>query len=491
MSERTVTWQGHPHAPAPLAAIAAAKKQGPVTVVDDADRPVDLGAGKRLKETLRTIWQRLLQFDFDVLMRLMTSRKAPNFTAPQSRGDGPVVVVLPVVPDMSHTFVYRELLAILRLRPDWRVVALQHNELAPRHREAEELLQHVTFLPRDGVTRSHVRAKNWLFQKRGRQLISLYRAQPDHESQRLLSKQLLRDPRHPGNAFALADMLRGMTPRHIHVYASTWPANVAMGAAHLLDVPFSISSYVDFEFPYSHKLLAEKVARATFFRVVTKFCQDRLCEMQEAATPERTPVVYLGIDLDNWQDRCEPAGKGVLVSAARIVEKKGLHLMPPALAQLQQKGVAFRWYVIGDGPELARIRDLCDEHGISDHVELLGARDNATVREALKHADAAVLPCIVAQDGERDGIPIFFIEGMALGVPVVTTPISGIPELIRDGDTGYLHATSDVQALADKLAEVLGNPEQAREVGARGRDEVHRTLDVNESASRLIAHIER
>jgi len=491
VSERTVTWQGHPHAPAPLGAIAAAKREGPVTVVDDRGRPVQLGAMRRLKETLRTIGDRLLQIDFAILSKLLTKRVGPAVAEGQGKGNGPVVIVLPVLPDMSHTFVYRELLAILKQRPDWQVVALQHNEQAPRHREAEEVLKRVTFLPRDGVMRSHTRMRNWLFQSRGRQLISLYRSQHDRESQQLFGKQMLRDPRHPGNAFVLADMLRKVAPRHIHVYASTWPANVAMGAAHLLDVPFSISSYVDFEFPYSHKLLAEKLQRATFFRVVTQFCQDRVCELQPSTPAERVPVVYLGIDLDNWQDRNTPAGRGVLVSAARIVEKKGLHLMPAALAQLKQKGIAFKWCVIGDGPELARIRGLCNEHGITDQVELLGARDNATVREALKNADAAVLPCIVAEDGERDGIPIFFVEAMALGVPVVTTPISGIPELIRDGDTGFLHATSDVQALADKLAEVLKDPEEARAIGERGRDEVHRTLDVNESARQLIAHIER
>lgn len=491
MNERTVTWQGHPHAPAPLGAIRAAQQQGPVTIVDDAGRPVALGAMRRLAESMRTIWQRLLQFDMAVFAAIMTSRKAPQSTPATAKSTGPVVVVLPVLPDMSHTFVYRELLAILKQRPDWQVVVLAHNEQAPRHREAEELLQRATFLPRDGVTRSHIRSKNWILQRRGRELMSLYRAQTDDESRRLLGKQMLRDPRHPGNAFALADMLRTVAPRHIHVYASTWPANVAMGAAHLLNVPFSISSYVDFEFPYSHKLLAEKVQRATFFRVVTQFCQKRLCELQPDAPMQRVPVVYLGIDLENWQDRNTPPGRGMIVSAARIVEKKGLHLMPPALALLQEKGIAFKWCVIGDGPELARIAQLCEQHGISERVELLGARDNSTVREALMHADVAVLPCIVAADGERDGIPIFFVEAMALGVPVVTTPISGIPELIRDNDTGFLHATSDVTALADKLLAVLGDPELARSVGERGRAEVQRTLDVNESATQLIAHIER
>lgn len=490
MSERTVVWRGWPNATAPLGEIAAARRQGTVRVVDDLGRAVSFGLFSLAVEGLRVAWHALLRLDLHVFAALCSRRRSPPL-ADTKPGDGPVVIVLPVLPDLSHTFVYRELLAILEQRPDWRVVALAQNHQAPVHREAEALLGRVTFLQRYGITGWWSRAIRWLLRSRGSQLVSMYRAQPDAASRDLFDKHVLRDPRHPGNAFALADLLRHWSPRHVHCYSSTWPANVAMGAAHLLAVPFSISSYVDFEFPYSHKLLAEKVARATFFRVVTRFCRDRLRALHPELTEQRVPVVYLGLDLDNWQDRATPTGEGVLVSAARIVRKKGLHLMPPALAKLRQRGVAFRWRVLGDGDELPRIRELCAQHGVADAVELLGARSNADVREALRTADAAVLPCIVAEDGERDGIPIFFTEAMALGVPVVTTPISGIPELVRDGDTGFLCATGDVDSLADALQRVLDAPEAARAVGARGRDEVHRTLDVRESARQLIGCIER
>ena len=111
-------------------------------------------------------------------------------------------------------------------------------------------------------------------------------------------------------------------------------------------------------------------------------------------------------------------------------------------------------------------------------------------QQLLLAADAAVLPCVVASDGERDGIPIFLCEAMALGVPVVTTRVSGIPELVRDGDTGVLCAPGDTNALADALARVLGDPEFASAIGARGRAAVHRELDVDRLVGRLIARIE-
>jgi glycosyltransferase involved in cell wall biosynthesis len=279
----------------------------------------------------------------------------------------------------------------------------------------------------------------------------------------------------------------------VHVWSSTWPANVAMGAAHLLGAPFSISSYVDFEFPYTLKLLAAKLRRATFFRVVTRYCRQQLLALPEAPADlgGRAPAIWLGLDLAEWRDEAPLAGTGVLVSAARLVPKKGLHLLPPALAQLRARGIACRWRVVGDGPELAALRASCARHGVDDLVDFLGPRDNAAVRRELLAADAAVLPCVLTPDGERDGIPIFLCEAMALGVPAVTTPVAGIPELVRDGDTGFLARPGDVASLVDALARALGPRAAARAVAARGRAVVHAQLDVDRLSRQLVAEIER
>ncbi len=491
MNARTVVWQGWPHAPAPLGAIRTAARDARVQVVDDKGDAVPFGSWVRAREVLRAAWQRWLDGCLHGIAAL-AGRSDPPIAATTSN-TGPTVLVLPVLPDLSHTFVYREVLALLRQRPTWRVVVLAHNHHAPLHDEAKELLKVATFLPRAGITRAALRTLRWLLRPRGRQLFALYRREVGGAAHDLLGKLPLRDPRHPGNAFALADLLAAWQPRHLHVYASTWPANVAMGAAHLLGVPFSISSYVDFEFAYSHKMLPTKVARATFFRVVTRYCQDQLLAMRGLATPtrERTPVVYLGLDLAAWQQRTTPSGRGTIVSAARLVAKKGLRVVPAALAALRARGIPCRWRVIGDGPELAALQLACANHGVTDLVDFLGARDNNTVRAELLTADVALLPCIVATDGERDGIPIFLVEAMALGVPAVTTPVSGIPELVRDGDTGFLAQPGDSHSLAEVLAHTLTDRANAARIGERGRLAVHATLDVDVASRELIAHIER
>lgn len=489
-----VVWLGWPTAPAPLGAILVARRAaGGAEVVDEAGQPVPFGPWLLVREAVRGLWQRAVDLMLAGLAGGIAGRRSPPIVVASGRRDGPVVLVVPVLPDLSHTFVYREVLAVLRQRPDWRVVVLEHNRRAPVHAEAKALLAQATFLPRDGVTAHGLRVLRWLLRPAGRQLFGLYRAATGGSVHDLLGKGPLRSAKHPGNAFALADLLAPLRPRAVHVYSSTWPANVALGAAHLLGVPVSISSYVDFEFPYSHKLLAEKVARATFFRVVTEFCAARLRELPELPplSPARVPIVYLGLDLENWQETAAPTGRGVLVTAARLVPKKGLHVVPPALAMLRARGVPFRWRLIGDGPELASLQQACAQHGVADAVEFLGPRDNATVRQELLAADAALLPCVIAADGERDGIPIFLCEAMALGVPVVTTPVSGIPELVHDGDTGFLAVAGDSESLAKALTALLLDPVRARAVGEQGRAAVRSTLDVDDKARELIACIER
>ena len=488
MSDPAVVWQGRPYCPAPLAAIRAA---GPgALVVDEKGERVPFGPLRFAREGVRGLWLRALDAFCGAAAAAVAPRSAPPVRAGRP-GRGPVVLLLPVLPDLSHTFVYREVLSMLRQRPDWRVVVLQHNPTAPVHREAAELLPRVQFLRRDAITRRAVRVLGWLLRRAGRELFALYRERPGGGVRDLLGKNPLRDPRHPGNAFNLADQLAALDPRHLHVYSSTYAANVAMGAAHLLDVPFSISSYVDFEFAYDHQMLAEKMARARFFRVVTAFCAARLRErLALPADDTRVFVLWLGVDLENWQAPRRAARDGALVSAARFVEKKGLRFVPAALAELRRRGVPFRWVLIGDGPELAPIRSECERLGVADAVQFLGPKGNDVVREQLLGAAAALLPCVIAEDGERDGIPIFLCEAMALGVPVVSTPVSGIPELVTDRETGFLCAPGDPAALADTLAAALGDPARAGAIGAAGRALVHRELDVDRLTARLVARIE-
>lgn len=487
----TVVWHAHPHAPAPVRAIVRARRRGQCRVVDERGNELAFGMARLVGEAVRAATLRAGCMALGWIARACCSRRSPPLRRENANVSGPVVLVVPVLPDVSHTFVYREALALLEARPDWRCVALAAEPRAPQHPEAVALMRKSVFLPRGGVLSRLLRVLRWLCTARGRELFSLYRAAEGGSVAGLLHKRALADGRDPGNAFELADLLRGIRPRHVHVYSSTHPTNVAMGAAHLLSVPFSISSYVDFEFHYTHKLLAEKFARATFFRVVTRFCAGALQSTLGATfDASRCVVVYLGLDLENWSGRAAIEGRGVVVSAARLVEKKGLRLMPAALRALRDRGVAVRWRLVGDGPERAAIESAAAEAGVADLVDFVGPLGSDGIRRELLAADAAALPCVLAKDGERDGIPIFLNEAMALGLPVVTTSVSGIPEMVRDGETGFVCAPGDSVGLADALFRALVDKDAARRVGENARALVRSQLDVRATAVQLLARIE-
>ncbi len=487
----TVVWRSHPHAPAPVHAILRARRRGPCRVVDERGEELAFGSARLVREAVRAAFLRIGCLALSVLARACCARRSPPLRREDADAHGPVVLVVPVLPDVSHTFVYREVLALLESRPDWRCVALAAEPRAPKHPEALALMRKCVFLPRGGVLARVLRVLRWLCSARGRELFSLYRAAEGGSVAGLLHKRALADGRDPGNAFELADLLRVMRPRHVHVYSSTHPTNVAMGAAHLLGVPFSISSYVDFEFDYSHKLLAEKFARAAFFRVVSDFCRSRMAESVGCdARDSRLPVVDFGIELSQWPLSAKCAGRGSLVSVARLVPKKGLHQVPPALAELRRCGLTVSWAVIGDGPERARLEADCARLGVADCVEFLGSKDSSDVRRVLQHADLALLPCVMVEDGERDGIPVFLAEAMALGVPVVSSPVAGIPELVTDGETGFLCGPGDLDALVSLLAKLVADPCRAQSVVAKARRKVEAKFDVRATAAQLLARIE-
>jgi glycosyltransferase involved in cell wall biosynthesis len=461
-------------------------------VVDESGIALRIGWLRLLFEASRAVLLRVGCAALGAAARVACARTAPPLRRAEGRADGPVVLVVPVLPDTSHTFVYREALALLAARPTWRCVVLAAQTSAPRHREAEALAARSVFLPRSGVAARLLRIAKWLLTSRGRELFSIYRAAEGGSCAALLHKRALADGREPGNAFELAELLRPMRPRHVHVYSSTHPTNVAMGAAHLLGVPFSISSYVDFEFDYSHKLLAEKFARATFFRVVSQFCCSRMLEILALEPNERLrlPVVDFGIDLAAWPERVASPARGALLSVARLVPKKGLHLVPRVLQRLRREGVSVTWAVIGDGPERARIANLCRQCGVDDLVAFHGAKDSDAVRAILQCADIALLPCVMVDDGERDGIPVFLAEAMAVGVPVVTTPVAGIPELVEHGSTGFMCAPGDEAALAALLDRLLREPTIARSVVPRARAKVEAKFNVRATSAQLLARIE-
>ncbi|MEF4003079.1 colanic acid biosynthesis glycosyltransferase WcaL [Escherichia coli] len=177
--------------------------------------------------------------------------------------------------------------------------------------------------------------------------------------------------------------------------------------------------------------------------------------LQKMGCPrEKIAVSRMGVDMTRFSPRPvkAPATPLEIISVARLTEKKGLHVAIEACRQLKEQGMAFRYRILGIGPWERRLRTLIEQYQLEDVVEMPGFKPSHEVKAMLDDADVFLLPSVTGTDGDMEGIPVALMEAMAVGIPVVSTLHSGIPELVEADKSGWLVPENDARALAQRLA---------------------------------------
>ncbi|ALL94201.1 colanic acid biosynthesis glycosyltransferase WcaL [Escherichia coli] len=177
--------------------------------------------------------------------------------------------------------------------------------------------------------------------------------------------------------------------------------------------------------------------------------------LQKMGCPrEKIAVSRMGVDMTRFSPRPvkAPATPLEIISVARLTEKKGLHVAIEACRQLKEQGVVFRYRILGIGPWERRLRTLIEQYQLEDVVEMPGFKPSHEVKEMLDDADVFLLPSVTGADGDMEGIPVALMEAMAVGIPVVSTLHSGIPELVEADKSGWLVPENNARALAQRLA---------------------------------------
>jgi colanic acid/amylovoran biosynthesis glycosyltransferase len=221
---------------------------------------------------------------------------------------------------------------------------------------------------------------------------------------------------------------------------------------------------------------------ATFVATVSAANRDYLDEL--LAGEARLRVVPNAVDLRRLGAPRERAAEaGLVLSVARLIEKKGLSDLVVACGLLAGRGVPLRLELVGDGPLRRELAETAARVGAP--VEFRGALPQEEVLELYRRAAVFCLPCVVASTGDRDGLPTSVLEAMALGVPVVTTAVGGLGELVVDGRTGLVVPERDPEALADALQQLLSDTALANRLAAEARQLVERRFSLERSVSSL------
>lgn len=206
------------------------------------------------------------------------------------------------------------------------------------------------------------------------------------------------------------------------------------------------------------------------------------------AIKNKTHVIRMGVNVSKfiYKERITISHPIKLLSIARLTEKKGISVAINACLLLKQQNVGFDYTIIGEGPLRKELESQVANLGLGDKIAFLGAQTQETVSEYLNNSGVFLLPSVTAADGDMEGIPVALMEAMAIGIPVISTFHSGIPELIEDRVSGFLVNENDAASIAGVISEIIDDPGVLPDICRNAKQKIDNEFDQDKSYSRML-----
>jgi colanic acid/amylovoran biosynthesis glycosyltransferase len=303
-----------------------------------------------------------------------------------------------------------------------------------------------------------------------------------------------RMPMYMGLALALfpkavyyARTMRSHEIDHIHVHFAWVQQIMAVVASRLIGVSNSVTLHAFDLYTQNPAVVRGQLEAATRLITISDHNRDFIASLCPDIAHDDIALMRLSLDMDEFRpgERSSVNEVCQLLSVGRLVAKKGYEYLIAACALLSQRGLDFRCCIVGEGPRAETLKTLVAEHGLESKVTFTGALAAADVRRLYQQSDIFALACVVVDSGDRDGMPTVLIEAMATGIPVVSTPVTGIPELVTDGENGLLVPERDVAALAKALEALIQDRDLRISMGHSARERVAKEFDSRRTAPQL------
>jgi len=402
-------------------------------------------------------------------------------------GNGTAAFILKGYPRLSETFIAQEIRALEQAGLAISIISLRHPTDSHRHPIHHEIVAPVSYLPE---YLWHQPLRLWRGWRRARRMAGY------HAARQVWLGDLRRDlsanrARRFGQALVLAADLDPAIG-HLHAHFLHTPSSVTRYAALITGLPWSCSAHAKDIWTSPEWEKREKLASCHWAVTCAAASYDHL----NALAPRgRVELVYHGLDFNRFAapptaSEGQPPDGGdsdhpvTILAVGRAVEKKGFDDLLAALAALPDS-LHWRLIHIGGGEKRRALADQARDAGLDDHIEWRGAQPQDVVLAAYRNADLFVLPSRIATDGDRDGLPNVLMEAMSQGLCVISTRVSGIPELIGDGETGRLIDGGDRPALSHVLATLIADPAQRDRLGRAGTTRVRRDFAMDRGIERL------
>jgi glycosyltransferase involved in cell wall biosynthesis len=387
---------------------------------------------------------------------------------------GRVGYVVKRYPRFSETFVVSEILAHEEAGLDLDIFSLYPPNDSHFQESIARVRASVTYIPGDGLRA----ADFWA----GVQQASNYLP----EVCASLDTRCGASARDVYQALLLASEARRKHIQHLHAHFATVATSVVRLAARFAGLPYSFTAHAKdlFHSSVNRDELSRNLADAAAVVTVSDYNLDYL-RQNFGPTASRVRRIYNGLDFDQLGSPSPQHGRSLIVGVGRLIEKKGFSHLIEACRILIDRGRQLECVIIGAGPLQPVLQSQIDQTRLARHVTLVGPRPRELVLSYMRRAAVCAAPCVVSNDGDRDGLPTVLLEAMAVGAPCVTTDVTGIPEAIQDGETGFVVPQSDPVALAAATERLLDDPDLRTRIAAKARRLVESRFDVRRNAGEL------
>lgn len=406
---------------------------------------------------------------------MLVNKQPPVSTAP-------IGYIIKMFPRLSETFILNEILELEQQGLPLRIFSMKRPTEAVAHLRAQAVRAPISYLPEkfsDAPLRI-LRSQGYVW----RRYPGAWRRQ---------FRNAIRRTRNEGSCSDLLSFFQACCVvkearevRHLHAHYANVPAKLALLVQRLSGLSYSITTHAKDIFqnnPFASPKLLERMGRARF---IVANSQYSAAHIRAGLNGEGdVHVVYNGLDLESFPMRKTSPDHPLLLGVGRLVEKKGFSDLVEACRILKKRGIKFCCEIVGTGAGSNQLKEQIRNQGVGDCIRLVGPLPQEVLRGHYERAMVFVLPCVRAKDGDRDILPNVLKEAMAVGVPVVTSRLEGIEELVEDEVSGLLFEPGNVASLADKIERVLVEPQLRDQLARAARNVIEHRFDRRFNFSQL------
>lgn len=379
--------------------------------------------------------------------------------------------ILTTFPALSETFVLNEILELERQGLTLTVFSLRRPRAEPRHASLSSLRGRVVYFTEEDVAPPSAGLV-------ARAVVLALGA---------LLRGHVRELRNIARAARIAASARQLGIAALHAHFADRPASLAYWTSRLTGLPFSFTGHaIDL---YQHglrdRLMPTKLREARFVITVCDYNKKFIMNNYAGAIASKIHVINNSVNLDYFTFRNAQPTCRTILGVGRLVAKKGFDLLIRTCADLRSQGIELKLTIMGDGPERTKLNELAHALGIAHRLTLAGPASHESVREELNRATILCMPFRRTPTGDQDAVPVVLLEAMASGVPVVSTRLGAIPEIVENEINGILVEPEDVPGLSEALKSLLASPTLQDQYRIAARRTVESKASLSENISRV------